>query len=137
MRSIATIVRYAAPLAVVVLAGCATDPVPDNYETAELVATMEIVTMPPGALVYLNAEYLGTSPVTVRQVGAGQHHPRGRPAQHCCLCRGHLSARLPRALPRAAARAGVHALVFGNAGAGAGAAGDSVDQTPAISTSRS
>jgi hypothetical protein len=67
-RSIATIVRYAAPLAVVVLAGCATDPVPDKYETAELVATVEIVTMPPGALVYLNAEYLGTSPVTVKLV---------------------------------------------------------------------
>ena len=55
-------------LLAVFLSGCATDPEPSDYETAELVATMEIVTMPPGALVYLNAEYLGTSPVTVKLV---------------------------------------------------------------------
>jgi hypothetical protein len=68
-RALATIAKHAAPLAVVVLlAGCATDPVPDSYRSAEPVATMEIATLPPGALVYLNAEYMGTSPVTVKLV---------------------------------------------------------------------
>jgi hypothetical protein len=68
-RALATIAKHAAPLALVVLlAGCATDPIPDDYETAEPVATMEVATLPPGALVYLNAEYIGTSPVTVKLV---------------------------------------------------------------------
>jgi hypothetical protein len=68
MRSIATIVRYAAPLAVVVLAGCATDPVPDNYRAAEPVVSIDVATLPPGALVYHNGEYMGPSPVTIKVV---------------------------------------------------------------------
>jgi hypothetical protein len=50
------------------LAGCATDPVPDRYRSAEPVVSIEVATLPPGALVYLNAEYIGTSPVTVKLV---------------------------------------------------------------------
>ena len=68
-RALATIAKHAAPLALVVLlAGCATDPVPDRYRTAEPVVSIEVATLPPGALVYLNAEYMGTSPVTVKLV---------------------------------------------------------------------
>lgn len=68
-RALTAIAKHAAPLAVVViLAGCATDPVPERYRTAEPVATIEVATLPPGALVYLNAEYMGTSPVTVKLV---------------------------------------------------------------------
>jgi hypothetical protein len=52
----------------VLLTGCATDPVPDRYRTAEPVVTVQVATLPPGALVYLNAEYIGTSPVTVKLV---------------------------------------------------------------------
>jgi hypothetical protein len=66
---IAAIAKHAAPLAVVVLlTGCATDPVPDRYRTAEPVVSVQVATLPPGALVYLNAEYIGTSPLTVKLV---------------------------------------------------------------------
>lgn len=58
------------PLAILalLLAGCATDPVPERYRSAEPVATIEVATLPPGALIYLNNEYLGTSPLTVKLV---------------------------------------------------------------------
>jgi hypothetical protein len=58
-------------LVAVTLSGCATkapQPEPWNTERAEPVVSVRIATLPPGALVYLNAEYVGVSPVTVKVV---------------------------------------------------------------------
>jgi hypothetical protein len=60
--------RIIALLAAAVLSGCATAPQPNDYNTekAEPVVSIEIVTLPPGALVFLNAEYMGTAPLTIK-----------------------------------------------------------------------
>lgn len=68
-RALATIARHAAPLALVVaLAGCATDPVPSSYRTADPIVKIDIRSLPPGALVYMNAEYIGTTPLELKVV---------------------------------------------------------------------
>jgi len=62
--------RHLAILAAAVLSACATAPQPESHNTerAEPVISMDIATLPPGALIYLNAEYMGTSPLTVKVV---------------------------------------------------------------------
>lgn len=66
-----TIAKHAAPLAVVaLLAACETAPKPDysNTERAEPVVTVDIRTLPPGAIIYVNAEYVGTTPLELKVV---------------------------------------------------------------------
>jgi len=62
--------RPLALLAAAVLSACATAPQPESHNTerAEPVISVRIATLPPGALVYLNAEYIGTSPLTIKVV---------------------------------------------------------------------
>jgi len=70
-RALATIARHAAPLAlVVILAGCATKPQPEpwNTEEAKPVITIDIQSIPTGAVIYMNAEYVGTTPLELKVV---------------------------------------------------------------------
>jgi hypothetical protein len=64
------VTRLLAILTAAVLSACAAAPQPEtwNTERAEPVISVRIATLPPGALVYLNAEYIGTSPLTLKVV---------------------------------------------------------------------
>lgn len=59
----------AAALAVA-LTGCQTAPQPNSYNTeqAEPVITIDIRSLPPGAIIYANAEYVGTTPLELKVV---------------------------------------------------------------------
>jgi|694.fasta_scaffold34237_11 hypothetical protein len=73
-RALATIARHAAPLAMLLIAclltACATTPQPEtwNTERAKPVITIDIASIPPGALIYANAEYVGTAPLKMKVV---------------------------------------------------------------------
>ena len=66
---ITAIAKLAAPLAVVVLlAGCAATPNDYNTEQALPVLTIDIRSIPTGAIIYMNAEYVGTTPLQLKVV---------------------------------------------------------------------
>jgi hypothetical protein len=54
----------------ITLAGCQTTPQPDysNTERAEPVITIDIRSLPPGAIIYANAEYVGITPLELKVV---------------------------------------------------------------------
>jgi type IV pilus biogenesis protein CpaD/CtpE len=55
-------------LLTVAVAGCTTDPVPERYRAAEPIITIDIRSIPPGAIIYANAEYVGTTPLELKVV---------------------------------------------------------------------
>ena len=56
------------------LCACATQPQPESWNTREAkpVVTISIQTLPPGAIIYLNAEYVGTTPLELKVVADKQ-----------------------------------------------------------------
>jgi hypothetical protein len=63
-RAVAALVLAAA------LTACKTPPKPEpwNTEQAKPVVTVQIQTLPPGAVIYVNAEYVGTTPLELKVV---------------------------------------------------------------------
>ena len=58
-------------LAAAVLSGCATQaPQPESWNTekAKPVITIDVRSIPTGALIYMNAEYVGTTPLQLKVV---------------------------------------------------------------------
>jgi hypothetical protein len=56
------------------LTSCKTPPKPESWNTeqAKPVVTVSIQTLPPGAIIYVNAEYVGTTPLELKVVADRQ-----------------------------------------------------------------
>jgi hypothetical protein len=57
-------------LTALAIVGCQSKPQPEpwNTEKARPVVTIRIQTLPPGAIIYANAEYIGTAPLELKVV---------------------------------------------------------------------
>lgn len=53
-------------LSILVSTGCATNPIPESYEPAERIATINVHSLPPGCMVELNDEFMGVTPLQIK-----------------------------------------------------------------------
>ena len=52
-----------APILALLLAACATVPPPEPPPPENRLVTIKLHTLPPGAIIYMNAEFIGTTPL--------------------------------------------------------------------------